>query len=99
MVALLARIMYFLDFHDLLEDTVIWQILNVMYNFIFQESYAFTPIVPHKLYLGDYQWMMIGALPFMLLYNYKRGYRLKCFFYFFYPIHIILLALLSHIYY
>lgn len=66
-----------------------------MYNFIFQEPYAFTPIVPHKLYLGDYQWMMIGALPLMLLYNHKRGYRLKCFF-IFYPIHIILLALLSH---
>lgn len=31
----------------------------------------------------------------MLLYNHKRGYRLKCFF-IFYPIHIILLALLSH---
>ncbi|MBS4220083.1 hypothetical protein KHA96_17360 [Bacillus sp. FJAT-49711] len=40
---------------------------------------------------ADYQWMMIGALPLLLLYNGKRGVGLKYFFYFFYPIHIIIL--------
>ncbi|HIX64425.1 MAG TPA: hypothetical protein H9852_08375, partial [Candidatus Mediterraneibacter colneyensis] len=48
-------------------------------------------------YMGDFQWMMIGALPLMLLYNNKRGRNTKWFFYFFYPIHIILLALLSNV--
>ncbi|MBS4199118.1 hypothetical protein KHA93_05540 [Bacillus sp. FJAT-49732] len=40
---------------------------------------------------ADYQWMMIGALPLLLLYNGKKGIGLKYFFYFFYPIHIIIL--------
>ncbi|MCJ8007212.1 TraX family protein [Lederbergia wuyishanensis] len=40
---------------------------------------------------ADYQWMMIAALPLLLLYNGKKGAGLKYFFYFFYPIHIIIL--------
>lgn len=38
-----------------------------------------------------FQWMMIGSLPFILLYNRKRGADLKWFFYIFYPVHIYLL--------
>nr|WP_282155905.1 TraX family protein [Cytobacillus gottheilii] len=44
---------------------------------------------------SDYQWIMIAALPFMLRYNEKKGIGLKCFFYFFYPIHIIVLYLIG----
>ncbi len=40
---------------------------------------------------GDFQWLMILALPLLLLYNGKKGVGLKYFFYFFYPIHIIVL--------
>lgn len=43
----------------------------------------------------NYQWMMIGALPFMLTYNKKSGKRLKYFFYVFYPLHIIILYYLG----
>jgi hypothetical protein len=39
----------------------------------------------------NYQWMMIGALPFILLYNNKKGKGLKYLFYLFYPIHILIL--------
>ncbi|MCR2822222.1 conjugal transfer protein TraX [Lederbergia panacisoli] len=39
---------------------------------------------------ADYQWIMITSLPLLLLYNGKRGTGLKYFFYFFYPIHIII---------
>lgn len=42
----------------------------------------------------NYQWMMIGALPFMLCYNGKRGRGMKYFFYVFYPLHISILAIL-----
>ncbi|WP_081773069.1 TraX family protein [Bacillus sp. EB01] len=34
---------------------------------------------------------MLLALPLLLLYNGKKGFGFKYFFYFFYPIHIILL--------
>lgn len=40
---------------------------------------------------GDDQWMMIFALPLILLYNGKRGIGLKYFFYIFYPVHIVIL--------
>ena len=39
----------------------------------------------------NYQWMMIFALPFMLLYNKRRGRNVKWFFYAFYPSHIVIL--------
>lgn len=43
----------------------------------------------------NYQWCMLFALPFVLGYNQKRGHDIKYFFYFFYPLHIILLWGLS----
>lgn len=96
MIAPIARFMYYLDFHNYFENTIVWPIMNVIYNLLFQESYGLTPIEQHGLYLGDFQWMMIGALPLMLLYNNKLGRKMKWFFYFFYPIHIILLTLFSN---
>lgn len=39
----------------------------------------------------NYQWMLIGALPFMLAYNKQPGKKLKYLFYIFYPLHIIIL--------
>lgn len=42
-------------------------------------------------FINNYQWLMILALPIMLLYNGKRGKGMKWFFYIFYPVHIIVL--------
>ncbi len=39
----------------------------------------------------NYQWMMIGALPVLWLYNGEKGRSGKWFFYVFYPVHYILL--------
>lgn len=44
----------------------------------------------------NYQWMMLAALPFMLLYNGKRGKNVKNFFYVFYPLHIWVIFILSN---
>lgn len=43
------------------------------------------------LLYGNPQWMMIGALPFILMYNGEKGKGLKYLFYIFYPLHIIVL--------
>lgn len=45
---------------------------------------GFNPIV-------NYFWMMIFSVPFLLLYNGKRGRSFKYLFYIFYPLHIIIL--------
>lgn len=61
------------------------------------EKYGYVRgIVSYLIPLSDYQWMMIAALPFMLLYNGKKGVGLKYFFYIFYPIHIVILYLIGH---
>jgi len=39
----------------------------------------------------NYQWMMVFALPLMLLYNRRRGPGVEWFFYAFYPAHIVAL--------
>ncbi|MBK8421320.1 TraX family protein [Candidatus Villigracilis saccharophilus] len=45
----------------------------------------------------EFQWMMIAALPFIILYNGERGrYSLKYLFYAFYPLHIWILYFIRH---
>lgn len=46
----------------------------------------------------NYQWMMIAAIPFFLLYNGKRGKGFKYFFYWYYPLHILVLAFIRLLY-
>lgn len=43
------------------------------------------------------QWMMIFALPFMLLYNGKKGKGFKYLFYVFYPLHILMLFVIGNV--
>ena len=45
----------------------------------------------------EFQWMMIAALPFIILYNGERGrYGLKYLFYAFYPLHIWILYFIRY---
>jgi hypothetical protein len=45
----------------------------------------------------EFQWMMIAALPFIILYNGERGrYSLKYLFYTFYPLHIWILYFIRY---
>lgn len=49
-----------------------------------------------SLFIKNFQWMMVFALPFMLMYNGERGRKAKYFFYIFYPIHIWILYVLGN---
>ena len=49
-----------------------------------------------NIFTIQYQWIMVLALPLILSYNHQRGKKYKYLFYIFYPIHIILLWLLSN---
>lgn len=53
-------------------------------------------IVVSLLLIPNIQWMQVFALPFILMYNGKRGPDFKKFFYIFYPIHIWILFLIGH---
>ena len=52
--------------------------------------------VTTDILFGNSQWMMIFSLIFILMYNGKKGYGLKWFFYIFYPLHIAILYLISN---
>lgn len=47
------------------------------------------------LFYGNFQWLMIGALPILAFYNGQRGRGMKYLFYTFYPLHIYFLYILS----
>jgi hypothetical protein len=49
----------------------------------------------YAVFVKDYQWMMIFASIFMLLYNGEKGNGSRKFFYIFYPAHIYLLYTIS----
>lgn len=51
----------------------------------------------HAIFFINYQWMMIAALPLMLLYNGEKGRGLKYLFYLFYPLHITILFLIGNV--
>lgn len=47
------------------------------------------------LFIENYQWMMVFALPFFFIYNGKKGKDIKYFFYGFYPLHIWILYIIG----
>lgn len=50
-----------------------------------------------SLLFNFFQWMMVFSLPFMLLYNGKKGKGFKYLFYMFYPLHIAVLFLIGNL--
>ncbi|RSX53865.1 TraX protein [Bifidobacterium goeldii] len=63
-------------------------------SFIFNgllELFGIDPFSAGGGLLANYQWMMVFALPFMLLYDRRRGPGIKWFFYAYYPAHIVAL--------
>lgn len=94
----------------LFKDSSFWKVVAlVIWNFLclnvmpplfihLQEIFTYVPtngLIPANMLI--YQQLSILAIPFILLYNGKRGYAskfMKWFFYFFYPLHLALLQII-----
>ncbi|MBT1171893.1 hypothetical protein JS528_00660 [Bifidobacterium sp. MA2] len=69
--------------------------INHVANFMLKNAGISQFALGQSPFTVNYQWMMVFALPFMLLYNHKRGPHVKWFFYVFYPAHIVVLYLIG----
>ncbi len=60
-------------------------------------AYTALPLpLPQLLFRYSIQWLQVLALPLMLMYNGKKGMGLKYLFYIYYPLHIMVLFILSN---
>lgn len=70
-------------------------IARIPFEILGFETRFFSGSLYDSFFIINYQWMMIFALPIMLLYNGEKGKGYKYFFYIFYPLHIYLLYILG----
>ncbi|NFD35651.1 conjugal transfer protein TraX [Clostridium botulinum] len=71
-------------------------ILISLFEFIMVSGEGLTYL---NLFVLNYQWLMIFALPLILMYNGERGLNnkfIKYMFYAFYPIHLWIITIISH---
>ncbi|MFY9177499.1 MAG: TraX family protein [Caldicoprobacterales bacterium] len=57
--------------------------------------FAISDLSYQGLFIENYQWMMVFALPFFFVYNGKKGRDVKYLFYVFYPLHIWILYIVG----
>lgn len=81
-----------LIFHYLKEDKMKMSLAYISISLIFLQG-GFTY---ENLFILNPQWMMVFALPFIFMYNGKRGRDIKYFFYIFYPLHIWILYIVGY---
>ena len=82
-----------LIFHYFKEDKKKLSISYILLSSIFLlDGFSY-----NALFVENPQWMMVFALPFILMYNGKRGPNIKYFFYIFYPIHIWFLYIFGYL--
>lgn len=73
----------------------IYDFFKFILDYIVVLDFSIPQISFQYMFYSDYQWMMLLALPFLILYNGQKGKGYKYFFYFFYPIHLIILYLVG----
>lgn len=74
----------------------IWsELVYIVTGISFMEFHLFSI---HNILYENYQWMMVFAIPFMLMYNNKKGKAHKYFFYIGYPLHIVILIVICNYY-
>lgn len=78
-------------------NRVRFSIMYIIFCILMFIGAGFAGFTVQNLFYGNYQWMMIIALPLMLFYNGERGKSMKYFFYTFYPLHIWILFIISNL--
>lgn len=91
--AIVPRILVRMQIHGY---WTLYSIFDRIFGVIGYDTMVFGDLSP--LY-SQFEWMSIGALPFFLLYNGKKGKGYKYLFYIYYPLHIVVLAIMCYIYY
>lgn len=67
----------------------------IIMNYCIEFSTFWKSVSFEELFTNYYQWMMCAALPLLLSYNKKQGRNCKYIFYLYYPIHLLILWMLS----
>ena len=82
-------------------DYGIWGILTPVFAYIFKNKWlsigmAALPLTALAITNGNVQWVSMFSLLLLALYNGKRGkWRIKHLFYIYYPLHLVLIYLIS----
>lgn len=78
-------------------DHTKFTVMYIIFSILMFVSAGFAGLTAQNLFYGNYQWMMIIALPLILSYNGERGKNMKYFFYMFYPLHMWILFIITNI--
>lgn len=94
-----GRLQYILKYTFTLPEIPVEIFCGILQNILYMlgiEATFCLDLPVSALWESNYQWMMIGALPLLMHYNGKRGKGYKYFFYWYYPAHILALALIQY---
>lgn len=84
-------------------NCIIFAILALLCFIVPAEIFFMVPRYFQPIYFNvfelfiDTQWCMCLAIPFMLLYDGTKGRGMKYFFYIYYPVHVYIIIILSHL--
>lgn len=92
-------LMMILIFYFLRQKKIVMSLAYIFCSLVFLAG-NIGPDFYETTFLWDYQWMMVLAIIPILLYNGKRGISnkfIKWMFYWFYPIHLIIIITIKHL--
>lgn len=93
-------IIYFVIIYFLKSNSMILIVFHTFYSFMIgylvRRTYYARGALSYLVPFNTFQWLMLLAIPFFLLYNGERGKGNKAFFYIFYPLHVWALFIIGY---